>query len=263
MVQKANATTAKKAKSPRRVSSLDSDPGVTRETLEVTPLRALALLRGIGTSKPIMLRMRAYGFAREDAEEGWELLHAASGFHDDAGDDDDRVSTDARKAIAELDALDETLFRVLRATLKRRAPSLAASVLDGLSATEGPGVIVNLTKLLDRLDAAAKKLDTEGKAAFAALEERGYGENERTRLRDLITRAQSVPDVDEESPKARAAAEAEHLQALRALRIWYEEWAEIARVAVTRRDHLIRLGLASRRSPAAETTTPSAPTPAP
>jgi hypothetical protein len=32
-----------------------------------------------------------------------------------------------------------------------------------------------------------------------------------------------------------------------ALRAWYEEWSEIARVAVTRRDQLIRLGLASRK----------------
>jgi len=37
----------------------------------------------------------------------------------------------------------------------------------------------------------------------------------------------------------------EHVAALRA---WYEEWSEIARATVTRRDYLIRLGLAKRKS---------------
>jgi hypothetical protein len=31
-------------------------------------------------------------------------------------------------------------------------------------------------------------------------------------------------------------------------RAWYEGWGEIARSAIKRRDHLMRLGLASRRA---------------
>ena len=37
------------------------------------------------------------------------------------------------------------------------------------------------------------------------------------------------------------------LEALRALRAWYIDWAETARVVLTRRDHLIRVGLATRK----------------
>jgi hypothetical protein len=40
-------------------------------------------------------------------------------------------------------------------------------------------------------------------------------------------------------------------QALLGLRNWYTEWAELARLVVKRRDHLIGLGLAERRSPGA------------
>lgn len=36
---------------------------------------------------------------------------------------------------------------------------------------------------------------------------------------------------------------------LLALRVWYEDWAEVARVMIRRRDYLILLGLAERKSP--------------
>ena len=38
------------------------------------------------------------------------------------------------------------------------------------------------------------------------------------------------------------------LEALLELRKWYLEWSEIAGIAIKRRDHLISLGLASRRA---------------
>jgi hypothetical protein len=41
--------------------------------------------------------------------------------------------------------------------------------------------------------------------------------------------------------------EAEHQATARAFSVWLTEWREIARAVVTRRDWLIRLGLASRR----------------
>lgn len=37
------------------------------------------------------------------------------------------------------------------------------------------------------------------------------------------------------------------METLVALREWFEEWSEIARACVSRRDYLIRMGLASRR----------------
>jgi hypothetical protein len=33
------------------------------------------------------------------------------------------------------------------------------------------------------------------------------------------------------------------------LRAWYERWSGIARIVIKRRDYLIQLGLAARRSP--------------
>jgi hypothetical protein len=50
-------------------------------------------------------------------------------------------------------------------------------------------------------------------------------------------------------------------QALRDLRAWYKDWAETARAVITRRDHLLLMGLGKRRSRGEEE--PEAPAPAP
>jgi hypothetical protein len=60
----------------------------------------------------------------------------------------------------------------------------------------------------------AKQSDAEAKAAFALLERRGYGAAERARLRALTVQAQSVPQVDEDAPRARAAADKAYVENL-------------------------------------------------
>ncbi len=42
----------------------------------------------------------------------------------------------------------------------------------------------------------------------------------------------------------------ESLHIVGSLRAWYEDWSETARAVITRRDHLIRLGLAKRKKAA-------------
>ncbi len=249
------------AKSIRTTRKLPA-PNVSRETLDATPGRALLLLRAIGTSKPIAARMKAYGFTQADAQEGWDLLRAASGFDVDLSDGSDN-NTGARAAIAELDAADETLFRVLNASLRRRVPAFAAKVLDGLGAGQGAAVVLAVSELLDRLDAAFAKPDADANLAQTILEQRGYGADERARLRALTEQAQAVPDVDPSSPSTRDEAEKELVEKLQALRLWYEEWSEIAHAALGRRDYLLRAGLATRRNPAEPVAPPPAPAPAP
>jgi hypothetical protein len=51
-------------------------------------------------------------------------------------------------------------------------------------------------------------------------------------------------------------------QALVEQRQWFEEWADVARSVIKRRDQLIRLGLASRRSSPAPVDEPGDETPA-
>jgi hypothetical protein len=230
----------------------------------ITPQRALKLLRAIGTSLPIRAALAARGYADGDHAEGWTLLHAASGYTPGAAGE--TIDIGVRDAIRQLDAWDEDGFRVVRATLDRRYPAIAASVLDGIGPSTGPAAVVGVATLLDRLDALEKQKTKEAHAALSVLGDRGIDAAERKRLRALVVAAQSAPLVDGASAAgaaaSRKAADDAHVAALAALRAWYEEWANVARASVKRRDHLILMGLAKRKSrtpaPSPATNAPSA-----
>ncbi len=223
----------------------ESEPTVSRQTLAETPLRALQFLRGVGTNDAIRAVMFGLGYRAKDHKEGWELLHACSG-SELAGAQQLESNEVVASAIAELDRTDERLFRIIRATLERRHPNLVGAVFDGLSPGQGAEAVLSIGKLLDRL--AALEKTEEGKAALKTLELRGVTPEERARLAQLVKKAQSaqpVPKVDTEAERRR---EDERQGALMKLRAWYVEWSEIARASIRRRDHLITLGLARRKT---------------
>src|SRR5262249_10119296 len=112
------------------------DTTLTLETLEETPQRALKLLRGAGTNLPIRSALATCGYSPEDHQEGWGLLHDASGYLPSVPID--TLDRDVRGAIREIDAWDEDGFRLVRASLERRYPAVAAKVLDGLGPSVGP-----------------------------------------------------------------------------------------------------------------------------
>ena len=93
------------------------------------------------------------------------------------------------------------------------------------------------------------------RAALDLLAQRTITTARRKELRGLIARAQkgdeAAPAVDPKRVEAEAARDRAHEEALVALRHWYEEWSGIARIALTRRDHLIAVGLAKRKVRAA------------
>ena len=243
-----------------------------RQTLEETPERMLSLLSAIGTVPTIRAALTKRGYTADDHEQGWKLLHKASGYLGPAAEP--KVDRTANDALAAIDAWDEPHFRMARATLERRYPDQAAFVFADLSAQTGPSALLSVGTFLDRLDALERKLpgrelkekvadkaqEKADKAALATLELRGITAAERSRLRGLIKVAQTgtAPDPGAEKAAAEAAAQAaERLKNLAELRAFYDEWAEIARIVITRRDYLIRLGLAKRKS--GETEEPSDP----
>ncbi|MGE0328957.1 MAG: hypothetical protein AB7S68_41965, partial [Polyangiaceae bacterium] len=163
------------------------------------------------------------------------------------------IDADVRDAIAELDAWDEPAFKILSATLKRRFPEQHAFLLDGLAPSTGAEALLGIRLLLDRLDQmdkssarkATRKQDAE---ALELLAERGIDGETRSRLRSLLSIAQRAAEPPPQSSEEKHAAELAHVETLVSLREWFEEWSEIARACVSRRDYLIRMGLASRRS---------------
>lgn len=225
-------------------------PTVSQETLDTTPERAIKLLRGIGTIPMIRAALAARGYTQAEHDRGWSLLQAASGYSHatDFGLD---VDSATRDAIAQVDAWEEDGLRTVRAALTYRHPQQANVLLAGLSPTHGAGAVVTVATLLDRLDALAASAAPEDAAAAAMLASRGLDDAERRRVRALVDIAKrgAAPAAPDPRVQAEEASAAAHQAALVGLRAWYEEWSEMAKIAIKRRDRLIRLGLAKRKSP--------------
>ncbi len=246
----AKGSGAKPAAAKKTATSIDvAALGASRKTLDNIPGRALSFLRAAGTSRAIRRFLGKAGYTETDHKEGWDLLHACSGFA--SGDPPELEDTRVRDAIRALDAWDEDGFRIIRASLGRHFPAQAKFVLEGIAPGVGAASVVAVGTLLTRLDQLEKGRPStakDDKAAIALLETRGINKKERQKLRDLIAEATRAEPVAHDDPSVEETAGA-HYAALAALRAWHLEWSEVARSVVRRRDYLIRLGLASRRDP--------------
>ncbi|MCS6901822.1 MAG: hypothetical protein RMJ98_18940, partial [Myxococcales bacterium] len=191
----------------------------------------------------------ARGYSEADHEEGWSLLHKVSG-HRPVAAPSTPPDNAIRSAINTLDAWDEDGYRLVRAALARRFPEQLRFVLEGLAPVRGTGAVLSVKNLLDRLDALETSPDRASSreqdlAAIAAIAAKGLSREERARLRALVSTAQGLmaPGAPASEPVCPPV-----LQDLQDLKAWYVEWAETARVAIKRRDYLIRLGLAKRKA---------------
>lgn len=233
-----------------------ADTAPSRQVLDEAPTRAIRLLKTLGTNLQIRAVLAARGYTHDDHREGWKLLHAAAGFDAHAAAAPGAALASAldetvRSAITELDATDEPLLRILRASLGRRFPAQAAFVLDGVEAAQGAGAVLVIATLLDRLEALAtdparKKTRLDDRKALDLVAQRGYGPDRLKALRSLVKQAQSSPAALPSDPAAAPADDPARTAALVALHAWWKEWSEIARAVIRRRDHLIALGLARR-----------------
>lgn len=236
------------------MSTADSEP--SRQVLDEAPIRAVRMLKTLGTHLQIRAILASRGYTHEDHNEGWRLLHEASGFNPLAVAPGDALAApldeSVRAALIEIDATDEPLLRILRASLSRRFPAQAAFVLDGVEATQGAGSVIGVATILARLDALAsdparKKTRADDRKVLDLVAQRGYGPERIKDLRALLKKAQSSPDVlPSVDAITSAGVDPTRAVALAALHAWWKEWSEIARAVIRRRDHLILLGLAHR-----------------
>jgi hypothetical protein len=224
----------------------------SRQILDDLPGRALKFLSTVSRSKPIHAALAERAYTADEHQEGWELVLQVSGYHlprGAASDEDPEVS----HAVVELDQWDEPNFRLIHAALARRHPDQDAFVFNNLEPATGAGAVISVSTLLDRLDAlesgeerkATRKADH---AALATLAKRKITKDERARLRGLVKVALKPAKIEPAAPPV--ASEADQQKALLKLWSWYSEWSETARIVITRRDHLIRLGLAKPKRPA-------------
>jgi hypothetical protein len=167
----------------------------------------------------------------------------------------------------ELDQWDGPAFARARAALGRLFPEQAAYVFAGLDAQSGVASVPACKRFLDRVAALREGSDAgraatreADRAAAALLEERRIltPEHER-RLRALIAQAMQLSEL----PSVDVAREREVQSAAHRFKAWLDDWRATAAATISRRDHLISLGLAARRSPSGEVEEEPAAAPAP
>jgi hypothetical protein len=213
----------------------------SRRVLEETPARVFTLLNAVGTVVSIHDAMSAAGLTDAEVETGWALVHEVCNFK--KGPIHSVVDESISSAVAELDAWDEPNLARIAATVTRLYPDCFDELMAEMKPAKGPRAVIVVERMLDRLDEFAQSTTERKRALVATLATRGYDADERARLRELIKVAKSSTKLS--LPPSDPVDMQEN--DLIALYDWYREWATTARTVITRRDHLIKLGLASRR----------------
>jgi hypothetical protein len=223
---------------------------VKRQTLEATPRKVLVFLCAIGTNRSIRAAMEGMGYSRAENARGWALLLRVSGYEAPAGDEP-LSDVEVLQAQDEIEAWAALKIELTDVTLKHRYPDQHAFVFDGLKREKGAETLLTVNTFLLRLDALEKGVGREETraadlAALATLAQRGLTAEDRANMRKALSRARGFTPSEGEDTLTNAAADTRERD-LYELRAFYEEWTGVARLALTRRDHLIRCGLAKRR----------------
>lgn len=231
-------------------------PIPSRQALEAAFARAVKFLRGAGTSPVIRAALATRGYTQQEHDLGWDLVQRCAGQRKAspsiAPDGDPMVL----EAIAKLDAWDEPNFEWIEAALDRFHPAVSAYLFDGLSARQGAEAVLAVNTFLVRIDALRSGRTGEDReatretdhAALRLLAQRGLTDEVLDELAALVRIAMKGTQQSPPPPDAQAAeSRAESDQALVDLYFWITDWSAQARVVITRRDYLIRLGLASRK----------------
>lgn len=218
---------------------------VSRQTLDNTPARALAFLRAVGTDPKIHAALAAVGFSDKEVERGWALVRAVFGFPQPPAP---AVHNPVASAMEQLEAWNGPGFLRARAALRHLHPEQESFVFDGLVVGRGAAAVLAVGTFLERCAQLESGKDRKAThkadlAAIQTLESRGVTKSERRRLGEMVAIVETRA-----APLLEAAPVAERDAALMQLRAWLMDWSDTARAVIKRRDQLIRLGIARRRS---------------
>lgn len=182
--------------------------------------RAVDFLAGL--SKPEVKRTLAQrGLTSQELEDGFGRLRAAiETFH---GGERDVTPPDV---LGLLDEWENRWLPIVSATLKRRFPTVAESVLLNISQQSGLALFTTLPTLLDRLEALEHSKRALDHQARELLIQRGVSHAVLVEARTLLSSARSLP------ARSSIAAGSSGRDQLEALWAWYLEWSRITRASI-------------------------------
>ena len=197
--------------------------------------RLLIFLRAT-SNRVIFAALATRGFTQAERNRMFELVVTASG-GDLVMNATDRVGLKKiKEAIMLLDFWENTWYPLLKASLKYQYPEIAEKIFFEIKQTDGMELLITVPKLIERIEALENGDETD-QQAFAKLETRGFNQEIRTQGKELIEQCKEEPDeLDPGTAPEIKEAEKE-------MWAWYSEWAAIARTVITRKDHLIWMGL--------------------
>lgn len=228
------------------------DPNLPSDAvLDAVTMRAFQFIRAVSINPGIRAAFAQRGYNEEIHQTAWANVLKAAGFRKDAQAAFERPESAA--ALATIDAWDEPTFRVARAVLAP-FPDQLAFVFNGLEAQQGAAAVGSVTTFLDRLDDLETSKDRkatrkEDLAAIAKLAARRIDADERKRMRGLLQAATGFYDPSAPGAEKNAALKEETRKTKIATWYYLNEWSEIAKSDITRRDYLIQLGIAKRKKP--------------
>lgn len=253
----ATEKTLRKKKTPVAGTTRKVAPeAVSDETLKRTPERIVTFLVGVGNIPEVRAALAARGYDASVHAAGWLLLDRVGGRDSllpppPAPTDEAAAKQGAavEAAQGEVESWTATNFAVANVALKRTFPTQHAYVFaEGLKAGQGGAAVLAAQTFLTRVGHLGTKRrtpDPDDAKALAHLEARGITEAERKRVQALVAVVQEgKTPVAAVAPTTRSPSSREAQVALYG---WYSEWAGIAHAVVKRRDHLVRLGLATLR----------------
>ena len=238
--------------------------GVLREFFSAQD-RVKPLDRAYGdTAHVIDVRRGARGLTDEELAQGWQLYSDLHGFGAQAQARAATKETAAAQAINAIDAWDAPAYSAAHAVLDVRHPEVSRFLFENLEANVGVAAVAGVQRFLNRIDTLrdgkAPNIDPEtARSGIELLATRKIVDTTKAaELRQLIetarlgARPDEVIEAPEMDPRRRDVA-ASYIS-------WLNEWREVARVSVSRRDYRISLGIAQRRQASEE---PDEPVPGP
>jgi hypothetical protein len=221
---------------------------VSEATLKLAPGRLLTFLEAV-TEPAIRAQFATLGWSDERLDEAWSLLgelKAASVVPVEAAIDP------IPEAMRSCEAWQATTLVRMRALLQMSHPEQAAFLFGDIEPGKGTAAVLNAATFLERrraLDKDPRRKDTRtaDHEALAMIDETLMAKASIKELEANVATVQSAGDASERL--TRPKRDGQRLEALRKIHAWVTAWSEMARTVVTRRDQLIKLGIAKRRAP--------------
>ena len=221
---------------------------ISELTLKAAPARLLTFLQGMA-DPAVRAKFGGLNWSEDVANDAWALLEelkAASVIMPPA------LENPTTEAITACEHWQSTGLVRARAMLQMTHPEQALFLFHDFEPAKGMTAVLNVATFLQRREAlahdgdrkASRKSDAE---ALAIIEHTGTTKDTIKQLASKVATAHSVPEaMNIES--ITNEVDAARLEALRKIQAWITAWSEMARTVVTRRDQLIKLGIAKRRA---------------